>query len=183
MAKSEGANALKTSLLLAAAMLITPNVGAFARTYTNATFGLQVEMPMGKTICTTEDGESDRGFIVLWHTTKCPPADGTTGIYVFVEYNALGWRSTPEGGKLICIGGASRPSPFVVSGFRFYQCKSRTDSGRISLAYFVLRNRMLSSPDNQVNYGVSLICPNDNCQDLLPVTRWIFSHMKFIKQD
>jgi hypothetical protein len=169
-------------LVMAFAMAVSINSGTVARTYTNSTFGLQVELPAGKTVCTSEDGESDRGFTVLWETKKCPPADDATGIYVYVEYNALGWRSTLDEGRSICSGAAIKPSSFTVSGFRFYHCKSRTDRGKASLAYFVLRNTDLRSPDNAVGYGVTLICPHDNCRKLMPMTDWLFMHMKFVKQ-
>lgn len=174
---------MRFRLLLAVAPLIVAQVGAVAGTYTNATFGLKMELPPGKVICTAEEYQSDRGVIILWDTRKCPSDRDAAGIYVYVAYNATQRRSTFELGKDNCSVGTARLSPFKVSGFRFYQCLSRTDGGRTALAYFVLRDRKLSSPDNEVTYGVTLICPHDDCRTLMPTTRWIFAHMKFIAQD
>jgi hypothetical protein len=159
------------------------STASFVRPYTNATFGFFAEMPVGKVSCTSKSDESDRGFVVLWNSKVCPPAEDAAGIYVHVEYNALGWRSTIEEGKSICENESARPSPFMVSGIRFYRCKSRTDQGHDSLSYFALRNKNLSSPDNGVSYEVTLICQEGNCRDLMPMTRWIFAHMKFIRQE
>jgi len=183
MGETEGTGAMIIRLVFAIVAFNALTAGAFSKTYTNSTFGLQVTMPVGKVICTARNGESDRGFVVLWQGKECPPPDGTAGIYVYVEYNALGWRSTFEEGKFVCSGEAIRPSPFKVSGFRFYQCELQTDRNRPSPGYFVLRNKKLSSRDNAVSYGVTLVCPHDDCRDLMPMTRWIFAHMKFIIQD
>ena len=72
-------------LLLTVAMLIASDSLASGKTYTNTPFGFQVEMPAGRVICTTEDGKSGRGFIVLWEPAKCPPADDAAGVYIYLS--------------------------------------------------------------------------------------------------
>ncbi len=169
--------------LLVVAVFMALSAETHARTYTNATFGLQVELPTGKTVCTAADGESDRGFTILWEQNDCPPTDDANGIYVYVQYNALGWHSTLEEGKSDCVTSSVRASPFAVSGARFYQCKLLTDLWHVSLSFFVLRNKDINPPDNEVSYGVTLICPHGDCRRLMPLVHWIFAHMKFIKQE
>jgi hypothetical protein len=164
---------------------MVPHSVLYARTYVNTEYGFQAEMPSGKMICTTEnDGsEADRGFTVLWDAQSCPHTDDASGIHVYFDMNAFESPSTLDLGKHICNGNAIRPSLFGVSGFRFYQCKSKTDGGRTSLEYFVLRHVKGGYPEGEGTYGVTLICPHDYCRKLMPMTRWIFAHMKFIKQE
>jgi hypothetical protein len=174
---------MRIHLLLVVALLVVSRDGALAKTYKNTTFGLQVELPSGSTVCTADEGESDRGFSILWKSRICPHDDDIEGIYVDVRYNALNRRSTLDTAKDECVGLSAKPSPFMVAGFRFFRCLLRTDRGRIVPTWFVLRNRRLSSPDNGVIYGVTLICPRNDCRKLRPLVRWVFSHMKFIEQD
>jgi hypothetical protein len=172
-------------LLLAVTMGIAMNVEVFAKSYTNTEYGIQTELPSGKVICTTEnDGTtSDHGFTILWDTNLCPPEDNTPGIHVYFGMNAFESRSTFEEGKHICRGAVIRPSPFRVGGYQFYQCKPMRVGATVSLEYFVPRAVKGGSPEGESTYRVSLLCPRGDCRKLMPMTRWIFAHMRFIKQE
>jgi hypothetical protein len=164
---------------------MVPRSALFARTYVNTEYGFQAEMPSTKMVCTAEnDGsEADRGFSVLWNAPGCRNTYDAMGIHVYFDMNAFESPSTLDLGKHICNGNPVRPSPFWVSGFRFYQCNSKTDGGRASLDYFVLRHVKGGYAEGEQTYGITLICPHDDCRKLMPMTRWIFAHMKFIKQE
>ena len=172
-----------TRFLFAIGIFIASHAGASAKFYTNTEYGFKAEMPRGKPVCLPEEHQSNHGFVVLWEKKECPPARDVSGIYVYFGMNAFESHSTLEVGQHTCGGNAITPGPFWVSGFQFYKCKSRTDSGRVSLDFFVLRRVQGGYPEGESTYGVSLLCPHDDCRNLLPMTRWIFAHMKFIRQE
>jgi hypothetical protein len=185
LAETKGLDSVIIWLIRGLVVLIALNQAALAKTYVNAEYGLQAELPSRKMICTTDnDGTtSDHGFTVLWATNKCPPEENTLGIYIYFGMNAFESRSTFEEGQHICHSAAIRPSPFSVSGFRFYQCTRSPERGRIRLEYFVLRHVEGDDPEGEPTYGVSMICPHTGCRELMPTTRWIFTHMRFNKPD
>jgi hypothetical protein len=176
---------MMSRLLLAMITFFTLQNVVFAKTYTNAEYGIQAELPSGKMICTAEnDGStSDHGFTVLWETKLCPPEDDTPAVYVYFGMNAFEARSTLEEGKHICHGAIIRQSPFRVGNQLFYQCKPVRVRSHINLEYFVLREVKGGSPEGESIYNVSLVCPRSDCRKLMPMTRWIFAHMKFIKRE
>jgi hypothetical protein len=171
-------------LLIAVAIFMVPHSALFARTDVNSEYGFRARTPSWRTVCTTaNDGSTaDRGFSVLWDAPGCRNTDDASGIYVYFDMNAFDSLSTLDLGKHICDGNAIRPSPFWVSGFHFFHCKSKTDGGRVGLDYFVLRHVKGGYAEGEQTYGVTLICPHDDCRKLMPMTRWIFEHMKFIIQ-
>ena len=172
-------------LLLAMITFATLNNVVFAKTYTNSEYGIQAELPSGKVVCTAEnDGStSDHGFTVLWRTNRCPPEDNTPGTYVYFGMNAFEARSTFEEEKHICRGAVIRSSPFRVGNQLFYQCKPMRVLSHVNLEYFAPRQVMGGSPEGESTYNVSLVCPRSHCRRLMPMTRWIFAHMKFIKRE
>jgi hypothetical protein len=183
MAETKGSVPMRARALLIAIMLIARGATALAETYTDSYFEFRAAMPKEKVVCLPRENTSDHGFVVLWETKDCNFISSPTGIYVYASHNFdRESNTTPELGKLLCDGNAVSPSPFVVSGFRFYQCKSKTDEGRLGPSYFVLRHVKGGYPESEPTYGVWLICPHDDCRKLMPMTRWIFVHMRFIRQ-
>ena len=170
-------------VMLTMTVLIALHLAAAASNYTDRYFGFRVAVPTGKMVCLPDGTTSNHGYIVLWDTTDCHFIVRPPGIYVYATHNGdEDATTTSDLAKDLCGGNLSGPSPFSVSGFRFSQCRSATREGRPGLEYFVLRHVKGGYPGSEPKYGVSLICPHDDCRSLMPMTRWIFAHMKFIKQ-
>ena len=51
------------------------------------------------------------------------------------------------------------------------------------LNYFVLRHGKTNDPGAEMSYQIGLSCPRDNRRPLMPMTRWIFAHMRFIRRE
>jgi hypothetical protein len=97
-------------------MLIAARGAAFAKIYSSANYGFQVELPPGYIVCGPEGFTADHGFSVLFDTKDCLSDDDASGLYVFASYNAMEVRSTAGEGKLICDGAAIKHSPFWIAG-------------------------------------------------------------------
>jgi hypothetical protein len=170
-------------LLFAAAMLIASYAEGSAKVYINGNYGFRVELPPGRVVCGPEYSTANHGFFVPFDTTDCLSDNGVMGIYVEASYNSMELRSTLDEGKLICDGAPAEPSPFWVSGYRFYQCESGGRNQHQSIKYFLLRRGKANDRGEEMTYDVGLICPHDDCHKLMPTARWIFAHMKFIRRE
>lgn len=170
-------------LLCAACLLIASNVEVFAKTWSNANYGFQVELPPGYVVCGPEGFTADHGFFVLFDTKDCLSDDDVSGLYVEASYNAMEVRSSIGEGKLICDGAAIKPSPFWIAGYRFYQCESGRGKANHGMRYFVLRHGKANDVGAEMTYDVGLICKHNDCRRLMPMARWIFAHMKFTKRE
>jgi hypothetical protein len=183
MAIAKGNRGMMTRLWFVAAILIASHGGTSAKTYINTNYGFQVELPPGKVTCGPEYTTANHGFFVLWDTKDCLSNEDATGLYVEASYNALDLRSTVAEGRLICDGATIGPSPFWVAGYRFYQCKSGRREKPQTMRFFVLRHGKAKDVGEEMTYDVGLICYHNDCQKLLPMARWIFAHMKFIRRE
>ena len=172
-----------TRILTTIVFLLVAAVPAQADSYLDACFGWKIEIPAKKPVCLPEGYTSDHGYILLWETESCPPEYDAAGIYVYALHNyETDSNTTRQLGRHICRKWPMTPSPFVVSGFRFYQCESTRKGKRRTFDYFVLRHVPGGYPPAEPTYGVTLNCPRNDCRPLFPMAGWILRHMTFTRR-